>query len=110
MDTRKKGNAGIDGALELNLERLAQVAAKKKVPIATCRAAHEYKGAEGDVKAKNIDADEFQGLPFELHLCEYARVILTHNEWTEAGLMNGAAGEVRGFIWPQGGDPNSTDK
>ena len=110
VDTRKKGNAGIDGALELNLERLAQVAAKKKVPIATCRAYHGYKGARGDVKAQNIDGDEFQGLPNELHLCEGARVILTHNDWVEAGLMNGAAGVVRGFIWPQGGDPNSADE
>ena len=38
-----------------------------------------------------------------------ARVLLTMNLWVEAGLMNGALGTVRGFVWPRGGDPNSED-
>ena len=50
---------------------------------------------------------EFRGLSAKLRLCEGARVLLTHNEWVEAGLMNGALGWVRGFVWPEGGDPRS---
>ena len=36
-------------------------------------------------------------------------MLLTHNEWVEAGLMNGALEYVRGFVWPEDGDPNSAD-
>ena len=34
---------------------------------------------------------------------------MTKNEWVDFGLMNGALGAVKGFIWPQGGDPASAD-
>ena len=43
-----------------------------------------------------------------MELCEGARVLLFQNLWPEAGLMNGAMGWLRGFVWPQGGDPSST--
>ena len=33
--------------------------------------------------------------------------MLQRNEWVEAGLMNGAIGTVRGFVWPEGGDPTA---
>ena len=46
-------------------------------------------------------------MPHILHLCDGVRVLLTHNEWVEAGLMNGALGYVRGFVWPEGGNPNA---
>ena len=36
--------------------------------------------------------------------------MLTHNEWVEAGLMNGALGVVRGMVWPKGGDPNAAEE
>ena len=109
VDSRKKRNSGNDGALEINLRELEKVAVKRKVPIAALRSYHRYEGAEGDVKAERMDSDEFRGLPHQLHLCEDARVLLTHNEWVEAGLMNGALGYVRGFVWPKGGDPNAID-
>ena len=56
-----------------------------------------------------MDAEVFNGLKAQLELCEDARVLLTANEWPEAGLMNGAMGWVRGYIWPEGGDPTSKD-
>ena len=40
-------------------------------------------------------------------MCEGARVLLTQNLWVEAGLMNGAMGVLRGYMWPEGGDPHS---
>ena len=44
-----------------------------------------------------------------LLMCGEARVLLTDNTWIEAGLMNGALGTLKGFMWPEGGDPNSSD-
>ena len=45
----------------------------------------------------------------EFLVCEGARVLLTQNLWVEAGLMNGALGYVRGYMWPEGGDPHAVD-
>ena len=55
-----------------------------------------------------IDDDDF-GLASELQLCREARVLLTRNLWVEAGLVNGSMGTVKGFVWPQGGNPTSSD-
>ena len=55
-----------------------------------------------------MDAEQFRGLQAELQLCVNARVLLTNNEWVEAGLVNGASGYVRGFMLPPKFDPNST--
>ena len=49
-----------------------------------------------------MDAEDFNGLKAQLELCEGARVLLTSNEWPEAGLMNGALGWSRGYILPEG--------
>ena len=38
-----------------------------------------------------------------------ARVLLTQNIYVEAGLMNGALGVVKGFIFPKNFDPNSSN-
>ena len=54
-----------------------------------------------------MDAEDFKGLKAELELCEDARVMLTANEWVAAGLMNGALGYVRGYVFPEGFDPTS---
>ena len=56
-----------------------------------------------------MDADDFRGMENELMMCEGARVLLTQNLWVEAGLMNGAMGVLRGYMWPKGGDPHSDD-
>ena len=110
VGSRKKRKDGLDGAHELNMQELRKLAAKHKVPIAGLRAYHRYAGKRGDVKAERIDSDEFRGMDNTFHCCEGARVMLTHNEWVEAGLMNGALGVVRGMVWPKGGDPNSAEE
>ena len=60
-------------------------------------------------RAREMDADDFRGMENELMMCEGARVLLTQNLWVEAGLMNGAMGVLRGYMWPKGGDPHSDD-
>ena len=52
-----------------------------------------------------FESEDFRGLANECVLCEGARVLLTRNIWVEAGLMNGALGYLRGYMWPEGGDP-----
>ena len=94
VDGKKKRKNGEDGAYEINMEELKKLSSKTKVPIAGLRAYHRYQGAKGDVKAENIDSDEFRGMLQMLYLCKGARVLLTHNEWTSAGLINGALGYV----------------
>ena len=59
------------------------------------------------MKPETMDADDFRGMENELLVCEGARVLLTQNLWVEAGLMNGALGVVRGYMWPEGGNPYS---
>ena len=56
-----------------------------------------------------MDVEQFMGLSAQLRLCVGARVVLTKNEWVEAGLVNGALGCVRGFAFPEGSDPRSED-
>ena len=60
------------------------------------------------LRADLMEDDDF-GLASELQLCEEARVLLTRNLWPEAGLVNGAMGNVKGFVWPQGGDPTAKE-
>ena len=59
------------------------------------------------MKPETLEADDFRGLEANLLMCEGARVLLTENLWPEAGLMNGAMGTLKGYMWPEGGDPNS---
>ena len=56
---------------------------------------------------EKMDKDDFRGMEQELLLCEGARVLLTQTLWVEAALMNGALGVVRGYMWPEGGNPHS---
>ena len=107
MDGQKESASGEHGARNFNGGKLREVARALKKPIASIRALHNQ---PKDVKADEVDADDFDGgLQNRLELCEGARVLLTHNLWVEAGLMNGAMGTVRGFVWPKGGDPASID-
>ena len=106
MDTRATTAQQQAGADAYNRERLERLARETQVPILAIRAAHKRpKGATPE----RMDADQFRGLQAELQLCIGARVLLTSNEWVEAGLVNGAAGYVRGFMLPKGFDPNSSD-
>merc|ERR1711884_534750 len=61
------------------------------------------------MKPEECSADDFRGMENELLMCEGARVLLTQNLCVEAGLMNGAMGELKGYMWPEGGDPHSLD-
>ena len=114
MDTRKqrveRGSEAtrLDGADYKNLEELYKLAAKKGVPVARFQSHHRKREDEESTRAELMDDDDF-GLAAVLQLCEGARVLLTRNLWVEAGLVNGSMGTVKGFVWEQGGDPNSTD-
>jgi hypothetical protein len=77
--------------------------------VLSSRAYHAWNSSDGDIRAECLDADEFRGLEANLLLCVGARVLLTQNLWPEAGLMNGAFGWLRGFVWEEGGDPHSED-
>ena len=76
-------------------------------PILSIRASHEKPKKAVDMRCEAMRDDDFEGLKARLDLCEDARVLLTSNEWVEAGLMNGAMGRVVGFMFPEGFDPNS---
>jgi hypothetical protein len=93
----------------VNLEELKKLSAFKRTPIVSLQALHGYAGDEGDLNPTELDSDDFRGLKSELFLCEAARVLLTHNEWVEAGLMNGALGNVKGFVYKVGGGPTAVD-
>ena len=61
------------------------------------------------MEPSQIGAEDFRGMEDMVLLCEGARVLLTQNLWVEAGLMNGALGYVRGFMFPQNFDPSSKE-
>ena len=108
-DTRVDTAAGQVGADRLNELRLQQLSARTNKPIIALGAHHAQPANQSDLKLQMLDADNFRGMPNSLLMCEGARVLLTDNTWIEAGLMNGAIGTLKGFMWPEGGDPNSSD-
>ncbi len=105
MDGRKRSAEGKDGADHVNAIEMRRLARDRKMPIAAWGALH-YDYEEGSDPSV-IGAEEFSGLAAHMELCVGARVLLTDNLWVEAGLMNGALGTVKGFVWPEGGDPTS---
>ena len=76
------------------------VAVVYRVPIYTLCARHGVPEDKGEMDVKKMKADDFRGMEAELLMCTGARVLLTQNLWPEAGLMNGALGFVKGFMWP----------
>jgi len=109
MDGRKDRVTGEVGANKINQLRLERLSAQTQKPIAVLRALHDKPNTASGKKMKpeTMDADDFRGMESELLVCEGARVLLTQNLWVEAGLMNGALGVVRGYMWPEGGNPYS---
>ncbi len=106
FDGKKRNARGEDGADHYNAERLERLSRESGLPILGIRALHARpKGT----KPERMDDDQFRGLHAELRLAVGARVLLTTNEWVEAGLVNGAIGTVKGFMFPAGFDPNSDD-
>ena len=109
MDGRRRRADGTDGAEQVNEQELCRLAQKTGHPILECRSYHDRPEKEKGLRPELMDAEDFRGLAASLRVSEDARVLLTKNEWPEAGLMNGALGCVRGYVWPQGGDPGSSD-
>ena len=111
MDGRKDRVTGEVGANRVNQQKLEALSARTQKPIVLLRALHDRPDTpEGRVmKPELMDAEDFRGIEGELAFCEGARVLLTQNLWVEAGLMNGALGVLRGYMWPEGGDPHSED-
>jgi hypothetical protein len=110
MDGQKESSTGDRGCQDYNAKELRRVARELRKPIASIRALHKQPKDQAGLKADQIHADDFHGgLQSSLEVCERSRVLLTVNLWVEAGLMNGAMGTVRGFVWPKGGDPASSD-
>ena len=106
MDGKKTNMRGEDGADRNNKDRLEQLSRESRRPILAIKALHQRpKGT----KPERMDDEQFRGLQAELWLCVLARVLLNTNEWVEAGLVNGATGYVRGFMFPLGFDPTSDD-
>jgi hypothetical protein len=107
MDGRKQRACGRDVADQVNAGELLKKSRSSTKRILSFRATRPKR--EVGSKPELIREGDFRGLLSQLQLCEGARVLLTHNERVEAGLMNGAVGRVRGFVWEQGADPHSQD-
>ena len=52
--------------------------------------------------ARSYSGDSFRGLENTIYLCEGADIILTTNIWINAGLVNGATGNVKDIIYASG--------
>ncbi|CAN0124566.1 unnamed protein product, partial [Scytosiphon promiscuus] len=70
-----------------------------RAPIALIRAKHSVSPGYA-----NVSADRFRGLDPHLYLAVGARVFITSNVWTSAGLANGATGIIIHIDWAAGGD------
>ena len=108
MDGRVDTIDGGVGANRVNMDRLERLSAETQKPIAALCAYHDKPNTNDGkaMKPETMDADDFRGMEKMLYTCEGARVLLTQNLWPEAGLMNGALGFLRGYMWPEGGDPH----
>ena len=78
-----------------NYEELKQL----NQPIATINAKHNNK------TASKLSSDDMGSLMPQLLLSEGAKVMLTRNLWTEAGLCNGAIGIVKDIVYMTGCSP-----
>ena len=109
LDTRVDKAGGEAGADRLNQLKLEELSSRTGKPIIALGAHHSQPENQPGLKPAELDAEHFQGMVNKLLMCEEARVLLVDNTWVEAGLMNGALGTLKGYMWPEGGDPNSSD-
>ena len=84
-------------ANRINLEKLI----KLRNPIVRIEAKHVGKGA------KNASPNKAMCLQRFLFLAKGARIMLRHNLWTEAGLVNGAMGTVHDIVYKPSSEPGS---
>ena len=86
-----------------NRRLLYALAKESGDPVASLSACHD--GIDQDEGLSYAD-EVFAGLPATLELCEGAPVILTHNLWVSAGLINGTRGTVRAIVYRDGRRPD----
>ena len=97
------------GADRVNELRLQELSARTDKPVVALVAYHARIANHPDLNPSMLEAINFRGMPVSLLMCEGARVMLTDNIWIEAGLAYGALGTLKRFVWPDGGDANSSD-
>ena len=82
----------VEAVVEHNVARLRA----SGQPIATIKAVHT---------GPNSATDEAAGLESIICLAHQARVMLTSNLWTDAGLVNGAMGTIKAICYQNGKAP-----